>query len=76
MPVCSSYDVTKVIGYTCKPYKVVFLKHAFAKAFQKVVLAVSCYSCHPKAESVERKRVPANINMNRLTDIENLPLSG
>jgi hypothetical protein len=35
----------------------------------------SCYSCHPKVESVERKRVPANISMDQLTDIENLPLS-
>lgn len=35
-----------------------------------------CYSCHPKVESLEQKRVPANINMNELTDIENLPLSG
>jgi hypothetical protein len=35
-----------------------------------------CYLCHPKAEESERKKVPANINMNRLTDIENLPLSG
>jgi hypothetical protein len=35
-----------------------------------------CYSCHPKMESIERRKVPANINMNRLIDIENLPLSG
>lgn len=35
-----------------------------------------CYSCHPKVEAIEGKRVPANINMNRLADIENLPLSG
>jgi hypothetical protein len=32
--------------------------------------------CHPKAEEIESKMVPANINMNRLTDIENLHLSG
>lgn len=35
-----------------------------------------CYSCHPVAERIESKKVPANVNMNRLTDIENLPLSG
>lgn len=35
----------------------------------------SCYFCHPKVENIERKRVPANINLNRLTDIENLSLS-
>jgi hypothetical protein len=35
-----------------------------------------CYLCHPKAEEIESKMVPANINMNRLTDIENLHLSG
>jgi len=35
-----------------------------------------CYSFHPKAEEIERMRVPANINMNRLTDMENLHLSG
>lgn len=34
-----------------------------------------CYTCRPKVESPERKKVPANINMNRLTDIESLPLS-
>jgi len=34
-----------------------------------------CYLCHPKIEKIEKKRVPANINMSRLTDIENLPLS-
>lgn len=36
----------------------------------------SCYSCHAKVESIERKKVPAKIDMNQLTDIENLPLSG
>jgi len=35
-----------------------------------------CYSCHQKVESIERRKVPANINMSRLTDIESLPLSG
>ena len=35
-----------------------------------------CYSCHPHVESMERKKVSANINMNRLTDIERLSLAG
>ena len=34
-----------------------------------------CYSCHPHMESVERKKAPAYINMNHLTDIETIPLS-
>jgi len=37
---------------------------------------VYCYSCHPEMESIERSKVPTNIDMIRLTDIENLPLSG
>ena len=34
-----------------------------------------CYSCHPKMEEIEQRKVPASAAVN-LTDIENLPLSG